>query len=330
MKNLLISGAIGLVFLAGGFFLGFHLVPKPAPKPATPVKTAAAAPAPAPVKAAFTVDSLKKTTEGLWDLNQALQVREQAVATREKKAAQAEAELAAESKALDETHRQFQELYGEFQKRLQLITTNQYEQLQKQATIYSAMEPASSVDFIRAMDDGSVLRLFAVLEEKDLSKIVAAWKEKYPADTQRVLFMLSRMGQVVPADQVALPQLPAVPATATTSGTPVDAAPSDSGPAPAAAPTDSTSASNASPAPTSGSAPASSTDSSTPAAPASAASPEATPPPSDPGSAPPPASGNSSASMGENSDELLSMPGATAAAFHRSDDLAAAGTGRGN
>jgi hypothetical protein len=200
------------------------------------------------------------------------------------------------------------------------------------------MEPASSVDFIRAMDDGSVLRLFAVFEEKDLSKIVAAWKEKYPADTQRVLFMLSRMGQVVPADQVALPQLPAVPATATTSGTPADAAPSDSGPAPAAAPTDSTSAINASPAPgatsdpapTSGSAPASSTDSSTPAAPASAASPETTPPPSDPGSAPPPASGNSSAATGENSDELLSMPGATAAAFHRSDDLAAAGTGRGN
>jgi outer membrane biosynthesis protein TonB len=244
-------------------------------------------------------------------------------------------------------------LFGEFQKRLQLITANQYAQLQKQATIYSAMEPETSVDMIRAMGDGAVMRLFAVLEEKDLTKIIAAWKEKYPADTQRVLFLLDRMGQVVPADQIALPTpAPAAPSDSTSAPAPAtaDATPPVAAPTPDASntpPTPSTPATpDSAPAPAaadSSAAPASTppADPSTAPAPAAADSSTATAstPPSDPSTAPapapasaaspattpPPVGGTSSASTMGDPDDSLSIPGATAAIRH-TQDLAAAGS----
>jgi hypothetical protein len=92
MKNLLISGVVGLLFISGGFFLGFRLVPKPAPKPVAASHAVAAA-VPVPPKPAFSIDTLKAATDGLCDLNQAIQAREQAVTAREQKAAQLEQEL---------------------------------------------------------------------------------------------------------------------------------------------------------------------------------------------------------------------------------------------
>ena len=80
MKNALISGILGLLFMVGGFYAGFQMMPKPkpvvvtAPSP-TEVKPAGAA-VPMPVADAISMDTLKKTSQSMMDLNLALADRE--------------------------------------------------------------------------------------------------------------------------------------------------------------------------------------------------------------------------------------------------------------
>jgi flagellar motility protein MotE (MotC chaperone) len=268
IKNLAIGGVVGLLFMSGGFYFGLRFVHVPVPKIAvaaapTPAETAKAA------RDAISIDALQKTSQGMMDMNQALQARELAVAAREKKAQQLEDELDAERAALDRSHAKFHALYGEFASRLQLVQANEADQLQRQLTIYTAMDPAQAADLLRSLDDDTIVRLFSMMDTKPLANLVAAWKTKYPADSTRVLTALTRMGTVMPADKIALSD-PNAPASA--GATPTDAAPNSGDVAANPAPADATPADGtASSAPTgdAGTAPASGpTDDST--APASA------------------------------------------------------------
>jgi hypothetical protein len=202
MKNILIAALVGISFLTSGFWIGLRFAPMPK-KPAPVV--ARAAPKPVDPKVAFSVDSLKRASENMLSINDALKAREQAVAAREKKAAQTEDELAAERAALDRVHAHFQRLYAEFQKRLDLVTDTETGALQRQVTIFGAMDPAQAVDLVRELDDSTVTRLFALMEDKPLAKLASAWKTKYPADSARLLLDLNGMGRVMARDKVDLP-----------------------------------------------------------------------------------------------------------------------------
>jgi flagellar motility protein MotE (MotC chaperone) len=220
IKNLAIGGVVGLLFMSGGFYFGLRFVHVPVPKIAvaaapTPAETAKAA------RDAISIDALQKTSQGMMDMNQALQARELAVAAREKKAQQLEDELDAERAALDRSHAKFHALYGEFASRLQLVQANEADQLQRQLTIYTAMDPAQAADLLRSLDDDTIVRLFSMMDTKPLANLVAAWKTKYPADSTRVLTALTRMGTVMPADKIALSD-PSAGASA--SALPADAA----------------------------------------------------------------------------------------------------------
>jgi len=137
-------------------------------------------------------------------LNQALQAREKSVALREQKAKEKEDELDAEREALDRAHDHFKTLFNEFQARLQLVEAKQLEELQKQSALYTSMSIEQSIDLIRAMDDPEMTRLFSVMDTKPLSKLVAAWKAKYPNDSQRILSVLDGMSRVLPKEQIAI------------------------------------------------------------------------------------------------------------------------------
>ena len=198
MKSALIGGAVGLIFMAGGFFLGLRLVhlPAGAKTAAGGAGTLTITPAPKP---AFTVETLRKATQSLLEVNQALQAREAAVAARERKARQTEEEMVAEREALDRSHEKFKALYGEFLSRLQLVKAGEADQLQRQIAIYDSMDSAQVVELLRATDDGTVTKLFSMMDPKPLAKLVSAWKVKYPADATRLLAALGGMGKVVAA-----------------------------------------------------------------------------------------------------------------------------------
>jgi Skp family chaperone for outer membrane proteins len=254
MKNIIIVVLVGLSFLTSGFWIGLRLAPMPK-KPA-PVAVAHAAPKPVDPKVAFSVDSLKRASENMQSINDALQAREQAVAAREKAAAQKEDELAAERAALDRLHAQFKKLYGEFQQRLQLVTDTETGALERQVTVFNAMDPAQAIDLVRSLDDPTVTRLFALMEDKPLAKIISAWKQKYPADTARLLGDLNGIGRVVAKDKIDLPDMapaadtstPAAPPTSTDISTP-PSAPADTTTDNATPPAASTDAAAPAPAP---------------------------------------------------------------------------------
>ena len=259
IRNLAIGGVVGLLFMSGGFFVGMRFVHVPVPKKAVAISLPKA-PATAAEREALSLDALRKTSEGMMDVNQALQAREQAVAAREKKAHERDDELDAERAALDRSHARFHELYDQFQQRLQLVQANEADQLQRQMTIYTTMDPAQAADLLRDLDDGTIVRLFSIMETKSLAKLVAAWKTKYPADSTRLLTALTQMGRVVPQDKIALPD-PAT--TADANATPSDAsspadasastAPADGSTPPAASPgadTTSSTPADSAPAPT--------------------------------------------------------------------------------
>ena len=210
MKNLIISGVIGCLFMAGGFYFGMRLMPVPPPKAKTVAATAPGAPAnsAAPAPDAISVDTLRKTSETMMALNQALQAREQNVAERERKVKEREDEIIAERQALDRTHERFKVLFNEFQDRLQLVESSQLEQLQKEAELYSSMGSDQSIDLIRAMDDPSMTRLFSVMDTKPLAKLMADWKAKHPEDGPRLLHALNGMASVLPKDKIALSDPP--------------------------------------------------------------------------------------------------------------------------
>jgi flagellar motility protein MotE (MotC chaperone) len=231
IKNIAIGGVVGLLFMSGGFYVGMRFVHVPVPKPALAASTTAK-PAP-PSRDAISVDALRKTSESMLDVNQALQAREQAVAAREKKALQREDELDAERAALDRSHEKFHELYGEFKQHLQLVNANETDQLQRQLTIYTTMDPAEAADLIRSLDDGTIVRLFSMMDTKPLAKLVSAWKTKYPGDSARLLTALTQMGRVMPEDKVALSDA-APSADAGTNAAPTTEALSNSGAAPEA------------------------------------------------------------------------------------------------
>ncbi len=179
MKILIVAGVVGLIFMIGGFMFALRLKPLPAPSSkAAPTVAKAAAPVAPPHPDAITIDSLRKTSETMMTLNQALQIREDSVAAREKKVHDREDELAAERGALDRSHAKFKMLYNEFQQRLKLVEENQVEQLQKQAEIYAMMGTTQSIELFRAMDDDSMIRLFSVMDTKPMAKLVAEWKTK--------------------------------------------------------------------------------------------------------------------------------------------------------
>lgn len=232
IRNLAIVGAVALLFMSGGFYFGLKLVHVPAPKKPAAMAAAKAPATPAVARDVISINALKKTSENMEDMNQALQVREQAVAAREKKARQVEDELAAERAALDRSHAKFHELYGQFQQRLQLVSASENDQLQRQMAIYTAMDPAQAADLMRSLNDGTIVRLFSMMETKPLAKLVAAWKTKYPADSTRVLTALTTMGRVMPEDKIALADstLPAeATANAASADVPATDAASDSG-----------------------------------------------------------------------------------------------------
>jgi hypothetical protein len=203
MKNYLIGGVVGLLFLAGGFYVGLRFAPRPVPKKAL-VTTAAKVAAPAPE--AISLDILRKTTERMMEVNQALQARAHDVAAREQRVHEEEEELAAERAALDRSHDKFKELYGQFQQRLELVDSTEQDQLQRQVVMYNSMDPAQSIDLIRGLDDSTVTRLFSIMETKPLAKLVSAWKTKYAADAPRLLSILDGMGRVVPKDKMTMPE----------------------------------------------------------------------------------------------------------------------------
>jgi flagellar motility protein MotE (MotC chaperone) len=259
IKNLAIGGAVGLLFMVGGFFGGMRFVHVPVPK-----KIAAVAPtAKAPVAAsrdAISIDALRKTSQNMMDVNQALQARELAVAAREKKAREREDELDAERAALDRSHAKFKELYAQFEQRLQLVTANESDQMQRQMTIYTKMDPAEAADLLRALDDGTIVRFFSIMDTKPLANLVSAWKAKYPADSTRLLTALTQMGTVMPQDKIALSD-PAASA-------PASGADANATPAPVAddAPASTDASANTPPPDTGAPANASADDSTTPAA----------------------------------------------------------------
>jgi hypothetical protein len=232
IKNLAIGGVVGMFFMAGGFFVGMRFVHVPVPKKAAALLTTAK-PAPVASRDAISVDALRKTSEGMMDVNQALQAREQAVAAREKKALQREDELDAERAALDRSHEKFHELYAEFEQRLQLVNANEADQFQRQLAIYTTMDPAEASDLVRSLDDGTIVRLFSMMETKSLTKLVSAWKTKYPADSVRLLTALTQMGRVMPESKIALSD-PAASANAGTNAAPATEADSNAGSAPEA------------------------------------------------------------------------------------------------
>jgi hypothetical protein len=234
MKNLIIATVFGTAVMAGGFWYGMRIAPKPVAKPPT---TAAAQspgatnePGATPAADAISVDTLKKTSEEMMTLNQALQDREKKVAEREQKVAQQEDEIRAEREALDRSHDKFKTLFNEFQSRLQLVEANQAADLQKQSELYTTMNIDQSIDLIRAMDDDSMTRLFSVMDTKPLSKLVAAWKVKYPNDSQRLLRALDGMSRVLPKDQIALSDPPASTTTASPDSTAPAATPDSATP----------------------------------------------------------------------------------------------------
>ena len=189
MKNALITGILGLIFMAGGFAVGFKMMPVPkpivvAPPPPTEVTPAGAA-VPVPAPDAISMDTLKKTSQSMMDLNLALADREKRVTEREAKLQQEESEMAAERVAMDSSHEKFKAMFNDFQSRLELVEANQQEQLQKQAELYYAMGPDQAIEMIRAMDDSMVTRLFSVMDTKPLAKLVTAWKTKYPDEIGR-------------------------------------------------------------------------------------------------------------------------------------------------
>jgi hypothetical protein len=240
MKNMIISGLIGTAFMAGGFWYGMRVAPVPPSKPKAVATQAQTPSTPAEAAAAdmIGVEALKKTSEAMMTLNQALQAREKNVALREQKVREQEDELVAERSALDRTHEHFKSLFNEFQARLQLVEARQAEELQKQATLYTTMSIDQSIELIRAMDDPDMTRLFSVMDTKPLSKLIAAWKAKYPNDSQRILSVLDGMGRVLPKDQIAIneppttanPASPDSPAPAPTATPDTSAAPTDSNP----------------------------------------------------------------------------------------------------
>ena len=248
MKNALISGAVGLIFMTGGFFLGMRLAHlPPAAKAGTVAPVAAIAAAPKP---AFSIETLRKTTQSLLEINQALQAREAAVAAREKRAAEQEQELAAERAALDQSHESFQVLYQEFLKRLQLVKGSEAGQWQRQIEIYGSMDSAQVVDLLRVQDDGTVTKLFSLMDPKPLAKLLSGWKARYPADSPRLLAALNGMGRVQTAEQMTLSATDNAPvpgraspiddaSPATTTGTPASAGntdPANNSPSSAASP----------------------------------------------------------------------------------------------
>jgi hypothetical protein len=273
MKNMIISGLIGTAVMAGGFWYGMRVAPVPPPKPkpvATQTQTPGATAEPA-APDVIGVEALKKTSEAMMTLNQALQAREKNIALREQKAKEKEDELVAERTALDRTHEHFKTLFNEFQTRLHLVEAKQADELQKQATLYTTMSIDQSIELIRAMDDSDMTRLFSVMDTKPLSKLIAAWKAKYPNDSQRILGVLDGMGRVLPKDQIALND----PPSNANAGSPDSPAP-----APAAVPDSSVAPADSTPAPTTPSStpsPAPATDPSAPAAPSS--TPALQPPP---------------------------------------------------
>jgi hypothetical protein len=208
MKNALISGIVGLLFMAGGFTIGIQLMPRPKPAPvviappATMTPPGAAVPVPTPN--AISLETLKKTSESMMALNLALSDREKRVAEREAAAQAKEDEMAAERAALDASHEKFKALFNDFQSRLQLVEANQMQELQKQAELFGAMGPEQSVEMIRTMDDSTVTRLFSVMDTKPLAKLVSAWKTKYPDDAARLLRALNNTAQVMDKDKIAL------------------------------------------------------------------------------------------------------------------------------
>lgn len=287
MKNLIIAGLIGMGFMGGGFWYGLQL--KPLPKPQTREEAAAAAQvAAAAAVPPISIDTLKKASESIMSLNDAIKDREAKVAAREQAVQERETELAAERAALDASHEKFKELFNEFQSRLQLVEANQVDELQKQAALYQTMGSDQSIELIKAMDDAEMTRLFSVMDTKPLSKLVADWKTKYPADIPRLLNALDAMGQVMPKDKIALNENG--PAIETPSG----AAPGQASPdqptdttAPAPAP-DSTTTPPA-PAPDTAApaaAPTPAADSAPPAAPTDPNAPPPLAPPPDPTPAP--------------------------------------------
>jgi len=208
MKNALIAAVVGLLFMAGGFAVGFKLMPKPkiapviAATPTTVTPPGAVVPMPAPE--AISLDALKKTSESMMALNLALADREKRVADRESEVKRKEDELTAERNALDASHANFKALFTDFQSRLQLVEASQVQQLQKQSELYDAMGPDQSIELIRTMDDNTVTRLFSVMDTKPLAKLVTAWKTKYPEDTARLLRALNNTAQVLDKDKMAL------------------------------------------------------------------------------------------------------------------------------
>lgn len=203
MKSVLIAGLVGMIFLAGGFFLGLRLAHLPSvpkkPVMAAPVAVDSAAP-PNPI----TPESLQKASEGMMDLNKTLQARERDLATREQHVKQREDELDAERQALNRSHEKFNRLYGEFQDRLQLVEDNELAQLRRQVDLYSAMDIAQAVDLIHAQDDNSVIRLFSMTDLKVLSRMITQWKVKYPDEAPRLLRILNGMGRVLPKDKMTI------------------------------------------------------------------------------------------------------------------------------
>jgi hypothetical protein len=208
MKNALISGIVGLLFMAGGFYAGFQLMPRPKPVPVvvappTTMKPPGAAVA-MPTAAAISMDTLTRTSQSMMDLNLALADREKRVTEREAKVEQQEEEMAAERAALDSSHEKFKAMFNDFQSRLQLVEASQQEALQKQAEVFDAMGPDQSIELIRTMDDDTVTRLFTVMDTKPLAKLIGAWKTKYPDDAARLLRMLTNTGLVIDKSKIAL------------------------------------------------------------------------------------------------------------------------------
>ncbi len=340
MKNALISGILGLLFMGGGFAVGFKMMPKPkpvvvaAPAPTTVTPPGAAVPMPTPD--AISMDTLRKTSESMMALNLALSEREKRVIEREAKLQQEEDQIAAERNALDATHVKFKAMFNDFQGRLQVVEANQQEQLQRQAELYYAMGPDQAIELIRATDDNTLTKLFAVMDTKPLAKLVGAWKTKYPDDSARLLRTLGNTGSVIDKSKIAINDsisndaTAPVPSTAPTPDAAPAAAPDATTPAPAPAPDASTPAPV--PAPTDSSAPA--TDSSTPApatgttTPAPAPAPDTTAPATPVPLAPPPEPAPKAPAQTSNprttdvTEPDTNTPGATAAALNQPVDPA--------
>jgi len=269
MKNMLIGGVVGLIFMAGGFWYGLRLKPLPTPisKEAAAAQALAAQPAPPP----FSIDTLKKASESMMSLNEALKAREERVTAREQAVKVREDEIAAERSALDNSHEKFKALFEEFQQRLQLVEANQLDQLQKEAALFEGMSIDQAIDLIRVKDDAAITRLFSVMDTKPLGKLVAQWKTKYPEDGARLVALLDGIAQVMPKEKIALSDADASSAaSAAASGTP--APDSTTAPAPDAATQPPASpdagaspATTPAPAPTSDSSSAPSTDAAPPA-----------------------------------------------------------------